>query len=132
VLLNRTSLDSAATENAALTWEPVYSRVGGDLPINELARFVPHAGVDPTSFVRFEIEVSTPGKVKLVWGDSAGLTLWLDGKPTTLTAENVFDLAAGRHVVTLAVSQAKQTQPLRVELQDVEGSPAQAQLVGGK
>jgi putative heme-binding domain-containing protein len=131
-LLNRTSFDSAATDNAALSWEPAYSRVGGDLPTDDLAKFVPHAGVDPTSFVRFELEVSTPGKVKLAFGDVTGLMLWVDGKPTTIAPSNEFDLASGRHVVTLGVNRVKRPIPLRVELQEVAGSPAKAQLVGGK
>jgi len=131
-LLNRTSFDSAATDNSALAWEPAYSHVAGELPADDLAKFVPHAQLDPTSFVRFALDVSTPGKVKLGFGDVTGLSLWVDGKPTSIASSQEFDLASGRHSITLAVNRVKRTIPLRVELQDVPGSPAQAQLVGGK
>jgi putative heme-binding domain-containing protein len=131
-LLNRTSFDSAASDHAALSWEPAYSRVGGDLPTDDLAKFVPHTGVDPTSFVRFELEVSTPGAVKLAFGDPAGLALWVDGKPTTIAAENELDLSRGRHIVTLAINRAQRPAPVRVELLDVSNSTAQVQIIGGK
>jgi putative heme-binding domain-containing protein len=131
-LLNRTSYDSAATNNTALQWEANYSRVAGDLPADDLAKFEAHKGLDPTLFVRFEIDVSTAGKLELAFEDIGGLTLWIDGKPTTILSNTPLDLATGRHVVTLAVNCVKRTSPLRVELRDVVGSPAQAQLVGGK
>lgn len=131
-LLNRTSFDSAAGDSPELTWEPAYSRVSGELPTVELAKFVPHAQLDPTSFLRFQLDVSTPGTTKLLFGDVAGLTLWVDGKPVTIAKEQEFDLATGRHAFTLAVNRVKRTGPLRVELGDVAGSPAQVQIVGGK
>ena len=131
--LNRTSYDTAASDDEALSWSPAYSRVEGDLPIAGLPPFVVHRGNDPTGFVRFAADVTTAGKVALRFNSTAGLSLWVDGKPTPLTESDMtFDLAVGRHRFTLAVNQVKRTDPLRIELVDAPGSAAQAQLVGGK
>lgn len=130
--LNRTSHDTAATDDAALSWESAYSRVSGELPVGELARFVIHRGHDPVSFVRFELEVTTPGPVGFRFGDTGGLTLWVNGKPTPLTATLSLSLERGIHRLTLAINRQQRTAPLRVELVDVQGSLAQAELVSGK
>ena len=42
------------------------------------------------------------------------------------------DLSKGRHVLTLSVGTATMGTVLAVELQDIAGSPAQVQIVGGK
>ncbi len=130
--LNRTSYDTAATDDPALVWKPVYSKVSGELPTNALPQFVIHRDLDPTSFVRCQIDISTPGKVRLLVKAPAGLSWWVDEKPRVLAAENVLELSRGRHQLTFAVNQKQHAEPLRVELRDVEGSPAQAMVVGGK
>ena len=133
--LNRTSHDSAAdAADAAFTWEPTYSRVAGDLPIDELPPFTPHRDLDPVSFARCEIDVSTAGNVGLDFGDVEGVNLWIDGKPTKLTPKLIktVDLAAGRHSLTIAVNRKTQTSPVKLALADVEGSPAKAEFVTGK
>ncbi len=77
--LNRTSYDTAATADPALTWTPAYSRVAGDLPVEELPRFVVHRELPPASFVRCEVEVVAPGVVRLAFNGTVGLSLWVDG-----------------------------------------------------
>jgi hypothetical protein len=130
--LNRTSFDTAATDDPALTWQPVYSRVAGDLPLDELPRFVVHRDQAPTSFVRFGIDVTTAGDVCLNLNSLTGLRLWLDGKPTPVEKELTVEFAKGRHTLTLAVDQVERREPLSIELRELSGSEAQAQLVGGK
>lgn len=133
-LINRTSYDSAASDNAALTWEPAYSRVGGDLPVAALPQFVAHAGYDPHSFVRFQVEVSSPGVVSLSLGKTAGLTLWVDGKPTPMAAVVNLDLGSGRHSLTVGINRQKRSENLAVEMVEVPkgATAAQVQIVGGK
>jgi putative heme-binding domain-containing protein len=134
-VLKRTSFDSAATDNAALTWDSAYSRVDGQLPIDPLPAFVVHEGQDPTRFVRAELEVSTGGKVRLIVTTAAGnnVSLWIDGKPTPLSGRvATADLEKGRHALTLAVAAKAQVNDLSLELQDIPSSRAQVQIVGGK
>jgi putative heme-binding domain-containing protein len=135
--LRRTSFDTAATDDPELPWKSVYSRVAGDLPLADLPvltaalRVAP--GGSPTSFVRFGVEVSTPGRLHLVVDDPAGLLLWVDGRPTPLAGPTTpLELDRGLHRLTLAVDHAAHPPALRVELADAPASPAQFQLVGGK
>jgi len=131
--LNRTSHDTAATDDPALSWAPAYSKVSGELPIDEkLHPFVIHRGHPPASFVRFEVNVTTAGDVAFDFGDVQGLTLWVDGKPARIAPKMVLPLSKGRHVFTIGIDRQQRARPLRVALTDVAGSDAQAALVGGK
>lgn len=135
--LNRTSFATAAGDDPRLTWTPVYSQVGGVLPVADLPALKPHSNLARTGFVRFELNVTTAGKVKLSFGDEGsharrGLELWVDGRPTEMGRELELDLATGVHTFTLAVNLDERKDGLRVELVDVPGSPARAHVVGGK
>jgi putative heme-binding domain-containing protein len=132
-LLNRTSYDSAATDNPALIWDSAYSLVSGTLPMYGLPAFVPHQGEEPTTFLRCQLDVGTPGPVKLKFAHGAKLALWIDGKPTPITKNEAFvELSSGRRTLTLASSSPARTIDIRLELADVPGSRAQVQIVGGK
>jgi putative heme-binding domain-containing protein len=132
-LLNRTSYDSAATDNPALVWDSAYSLVSGTLPMDSLPTFVPHQGDEPVRFLRCQLDVSTPGRVKLKFSHTGNLALWIDGKPTPIEKnEAIVDLSSGRRTLTLASSSQARTIDIRLELADVPGSMAQVQIVGGK
>jgi hypothetical protein len=85
--------------------------------------------------VRFDLRVSTPGEVALGLHHRDGVILWIGTKPfeTGLAARTVLNLPAGTHTITLSIDRARWgDQPLRVELLDLSGSSARAQLVTGK
>ena len=130
--LNRTSHDTAATDDPALTWAAEYSRVSGELPVQSLAPFEIHRGHPANSFVRFEVNVTTAGEVALKFKDVQGLKLWLADKPATIEPMTKVNLAQGHHRFTLAIDRTERKIPLRVELVDVENSTAQAELVTGQ
>ena len=129
--LNRTSYDSAATDDPALSWQAHYSLVSGDMPLANLPKFVVHNGQPQTAFVRTELDVSTAGQVGIKFGNIRGLMFWIDGKPMSVKTEMPLDLSSGRHVVTLAIDLDQREQPVRLELYDVELSVAQSQWVMG-
>ena len=132
-LLNRTSYDSAATDNPALVWDSAYSLVSGTLPMDNLPAFVPHQGDEPVRFLRCQLDVSTPGPVKLKFTHTGNLALWIDGKPAPIEKnEAIVDLSTGRRTLTLASSSQARRIDIRLELADVPGSMAQVQIVGGK
>jgi putative heme-binding domain-containing protein len=130
--LNRTSYDSAASDEPVFEWTSAYSRVAGDLPLAGLPEYVVHRDNDPVTFLRAELDVTTPGRAMLVTPDIAGLTLWIDGKPALIADHLPLDLTAGRHTLTFAVNRKQRQSPLAVSIEDVKGSPAQLQIVGGK
>jgi putative heme-binding domain-containing protein len=131
-LARTTRLAAAAEPTNGFAWSPMYSKVSGDLPINELPKLVVWNGNDPLAVVRFQLDVTTAGAAKLRFNNAAGLTLFVDGKPVEPKAETPLDLKTGTVTVTVVVDRAKRTDDLRVELDDVAGSPARVAVVGGK
>ena len=120
-------LDPAAPlpADAAPAWTPAYSTVAGILPL---------AGLPSTggrTLARGEIDVTTPGVVRLALDHRAIQGIWVDGRPVAVGSMVDLDLAPGRHAVTFAMADAT-PQPLRCEIQDVVGSPARAQPVVGR
>lgn len=85
-----------------------------------------------STFVRFEVDVTSPGQTKLLLNSTDGLTAWLDTNPIKLEKETPLDLPQGRHRITFAIELSQRKEPLKVELTDVPGSNAKVQLVGGK
>jgi putative heme-binding domain-containing protein len=129
----RTSFTVAIENNdPALAWTSTYSKLDGSLPLSDVPKFQVWNGSTPTSVVRLEIEVTTPGKVRLAMNSVRGLQLWVDGAPHDLAEQFDLELASGMHVLTLAIDRQRCDDVLRCEMLDVAGSPAQAQLVGGK
>ncbi|HTN73694.1 MAG TPA: PVC-type heme-binding CxxCH protein [Pirellulaceae bacterium] len=136
--LARTSFDTVAAIDPTLTWEPYYSLVSGELPVASTNAFELKNWGDEASgpkkvvFVRTELEVTAPGKTKLLLGNEKGLMLWLDGKPTSPQAAMVIDLSPGKHVLVVAANVTARPAALRLELADEPGSSAKVQWVGGK
>ncbi len=132
--LNRTSYDTAASDNPALTWEPAYSRIGGDLPFADLPTFQIHGNTPPVTFVRTQLEATTAGRVEVRLNATAGLSLWLDGKPTPVAKPLILELAPGPHTLTVAVDHSARKAPLRLELPDSpsETVTGKAEWIGGK
>jgi len=114
-----------------LTWAPAYSAVSGDLPLADLLKW--RLGKGPEQAVaRFALDCTTAGKVKLTFGDVSGLSVWLDGTPLNADKDVIADLSTGTHFVTVHVKLDVRKTPLRVELDDVPGSPARVRILGGK
>ncbi|RLT06534.1 MAG: hypothetical protein DWI21_11070 [Planctomycetota bacterium] len=134
--LRRVSYASIAQNDAALTWTPAYSTVGGELPLTDLPEFrIPFRAKDGqlgATFARFELDASSASQAKLLLNSVTGLTAWLDANPIKLTSEITLDLTPGRHRVTFVIELSERKEPLRVEMSDVPRSTAKVQLVGGK
>jgi putative heme-binding domain-containing protein len=134
--MRRTRLGSVAQDDPAFQWVSTYSRVSGELPLLEQPQ-IPFKGpfqkqATGLAIVRFDVEVGTAGDIDLVLNDAQGVTAWLGGAPIEPSGRMRLSLEPGQHRVTLAVSLAERTAPLRATLEDVEGSPIQVQIVGGK
>jgi putative heme-binding domain-containing protein len=130
-VIYRDRLAGVANPASNLSWAPAYSLVSGDLPADAVPTWTAGKEVPKTAVVRFQVEATTAGKVKLTL-DPAGLTVWVDGTPVDPAGGLVVDLSQGVHTVTIAVDVGSRSKPLRVELDEVAGSPARARVVGGK
>ena len=112
------------------TWIPVYSRVSGTLPLADVPEVVAPENV--VRIVRFELEAAAEGPAKLVFDDPANLQLTVKGQQIQLSPTTEITVPAGRTAFYVVVPSA-QRQELRVELEEVPGSPAQPRrIVGGK
>ncbi len=107
-----------------------YSTVSGALPITELP-VIETAGNKRYSFVKFRIEVLTPGDVTFGFDDANGITSWADEKAIPIeNGKLTTSLAQGPHQITLAVDRDLRTEgALLVSLMD---GGAQTRLVMGK
>ena len=131
-LFRRTRVSAAAEADNPFAWSPAYSQVAGDLPLASLPKFTVWNDTAAQSVVRFQLDVTTAGAAKLKFNSVAGLTVYLGNTPVEPKSETTLDLKTGVQTVTVLIDRSKRTEDLRVELEDVEKSPARVSVVGGK
>jgi hypothetical protein len=131
-LFRRTRVSAAAEPDNPFTWSPAYSKVSGDLPLSELPKFTVWNDTAAQSVVRFQLDVTTAGAAKLKFNSAAGLSVYLGNTPVEAKAETLVDLKPGVQTVTILIDRSKRTDDVRIELDDVEKSPARVSVVGGK
>ena len=113
--LNRTSMDTAASDDPNMTWRPQTAKVDGRLPLAELDQFKQHRTLPHTSFVRFGITMPREGVAKIDI-PSDGLSAWIDGKPTPTTNLGTLPLDGGDHVVVLSINRQMLTEPFAIKV----------------
>jgi putative heme-binding domain-containing protein len=116
-------LGKALSHDARLPWTTLYSRVSGDVPLDD----------PPVAALRTQVETLVPGRVTLALDDPRGLRLWMDGQPVPAAKHITLDLARGMHTLAVLVEgRQRGVSTLRCELADTPGSAAQARFVLGK
>ena len=128
---NAKQISATELKSAGLNWVPVYSQIGGTLPLADLVIAKAQSDV---AIVRCQVDVSTGGKLALKLNSSAGLTLLVDGAEAPIAGNDVvLDLQTGIRNLTFKLTPvARAGTGLRCELGEVPGSPARAQFIGGK
>jgi putative heme-binding domain-containing protein len=126
-------MDHLVHPNTKSTLLPLYSTVAGDLPLEEVP-IVKLGSEGEFSFLRFEIEVLSPGNVNLLFPSTAGIQAWAGPNQLSLNSDATqFELSAGIHQITLAIDRNKQKDGLfNIQLQEAEKSPAQTRLLMGR
>ncbi len=114
-------------------YQPIYSRVSGDLPLADLPEVTLSDG-KKHSILRFEVEVLTPGKLEFALNATQGVSAWVGQKSLKITDSGaVADMGRGIQQITIAVDRQLFDQPtLRVQLADGEGTTAQTRLRMGR
>ena len=113
--LNRTSMDTAASDDPNMTWRPQTTKVDGSLPLIELDQFKQHRTLPHTSFIRFDITMPRQG-VARVDVPADGISAWIDGKPTPATNLGTLPLEGGNHTVVLSINREMLTEPFTIKV----------------
>lgn len=120
----------AVSSNDRLRVTPRYSMVSGALPIDELPVVETGQG-SRYSFVKFQMEVLTPGEVSFSADDWQGVTSWADTKDLVIQGKELTaSFAPGTHEVTLAIDRNVRNEGLLL-VRLLDGN-AQTRLVIGK
>jgi hypothetical protein len=99
---------------------PGYSLVQGALPAD-----VPYA--------KGEINVVTPGLIRIRLNAAKGLSLSVDGAPVETKEILDLELKLGVHQLKIDIDASRRGgDPLRVEVEEAPGSAGRVQVVGGK
>jgi putative heme-binding domain-containing protein len=129
-------LEAVLAREQSLNWRPAYTTVAGLLPISEWETPGQPAATTGFALARGQLDVTSPGKVKLSVNDINALSVWIDGRralPEVSAARSVVvDLSRGLHTVILAVDLNHRRDGIRWTLEEIPGSPARAQAVLGK
>jgi putative heme-binding domain-containing protein len=131
-LFRRNRVSAAAEDPAAFAWSPAYSRVSGELPLDDIPQFVVWTDSVPQSVVRCEIDVSAAGPVKLKLNSVKGVTLFIGSETVDVQSQTIIDLKPGRQSLTFIIDRGQRSEALRVEVDDVPGSSVRFMIVGGK
>ena len=135
-VLARKGQDAIANPAENLAWTVGYTRVNGELPLGEWPRMEQKKALEKVtnvmSFVRFELETGTAGKVDVSAQGVNGLAAYVDGKPIAATAGGLkgLALAPGKHVIVFKIEGKQET--LRVEVADDATSPAKVRVINLK
>src|SRR6185295_5829681 len=99
---------------------PAYSTVAGVLPAD-----YPYA--------KAEINVVTPGLIRIRINSAKGLTLSVDGAPVEAKEILDLDLKLGVHLLKFDLDASRRGgEGLRIEVEEAPGSAGRVQVVGGK
>ena len=115
-------------DTPAESWTTVYAKVGGELPLAEVAR--QRAAV---LYLQGQIEVTQAGLISLDIACNQPFQAWLNAEPFEAATHIERALPAGRHALTLRVEvgTAESAAKLKVDVSKPAGSAAQVIAVNG-
>jgi putative heme-binding domain-containing protein len=129
-------IEALFAKEQSLNWRPAYTTVAGELPLSEWRDPGRAADRVPVAVARGQLEVTTPGKVKLTFNAADALSVWVDGRRVAPAGDSpssmILDLTRGVHTIAVLVDLAHRREGIRCVLEDIAGSPARAQAVLGK
>jgi len=114
-------------------WRPLYTKVDGALPLDGIPALRQH-GRTRMHYLRFQIDILTAGAVGLSVSGPEESVLWAGDKMVERKNDiYAFDAERGSQTITLAIQEdLPNKSKLSIEIVDIEGSSAQAQVINGK
>jgi putative heme-binding domain-containing protein len=109
-------------------WMPLYSKVAGDLPLDEAAAHSSSTVV----YVQGEVNVTRAGDVRIHLNSADQVQTWVDAEPFEAQADFTLRLEEGVHKLTFRIdTAARKEKHLKVELLKPEGTEVEFEPVGG-
>jgi putative heme-binding domain-containing protein len=106
---------------------PLYARVGGDVPLEEVTTRLQQ----PVVYLVGEVEVTQAGPIGVRLDSSEGITMWVD-KHLAQDAEAVVELPPGRHPITLRIdTRQRESDTVKLKLFRPAASNAEFTVVDG-
>jgi putative heme-binding domain-containing protein len=131
--MNEKGLVSLFKQEPWQVWSSAYSTVSGELPKSDVPKLSLSKGQDAIGVVRCQIEVTKPGRSKIMLNSAKGLSFYLNGKKFDGGANSEIDLRTkGIHELVFVMDLSKSADTLRCELAEVPGSPSQFNFVLGR
>ena len=131
-LFRRSRVTAAIEKPNDFPWVASYSKVSGELPLDEIPKFVVWNGSDPMSVVRFQLSATVGGKAAIKLNGVGGLSIYVGETSVEAKAETAFDVKPGTTTVTVVIDRSKRKSDVKCELVDILESPARVAVVGGK
>lgn len=105
-------------KETAYPWQMLFSKVGGDLPLDELLQIKMYPWFP--KIAQFTLKLDSPGKVKLGLSSTKGVDVVVgDQHLKEITPELTLDLPAGTHPVSILIGRAAgEPATFRVEILD--------------
>ncbi|WP_209328835.1 PVC-type heme-binding CxxCH protein [Lunatimonas salinarum] len=112
---------------------PNYSKVAGDLPLDEVPLIELRDGKQQ-SMVQFEIEVLTEGEVSFKVNLAKGFSIWAANKSVPIKDQvATVRLPQGKHQITMAIDRGIHAEgSLKIQLQEPPSGAAQTRLTMGR
>lgn len=135
-VLARKGQDAMANPAENLAWTIGHPMVNGELPLNEWPRLEQKKSLEKTTsimtFIRFEIETGSAGKVNVPVSGVQYLSAYVDGKPMAATSQglNALPLQPGRHRIVLKIDGKPDF--VKVEVLDDPQQPAKVRIIQSK
>ena len=131
-----TVLESDATKSASIKpeavaknpdlsqWRVAFALVNGSIPLDDASVFG-----DGDRFLRFAIEVTTPGRVDLRLANGKHVKAWRNGDAIKFRRGNArLNLGKGSHDIVFYIGASNRAPSISVEMRDVRGSKAVSRL----
>jgi len=132
-LLRHKPFGYVTSEDPMFEWRPLYTKVDGALPLDGIPALRQH-GRTRMHYLRFQIDILTAGAVGLSVSGPEESVLWAGDKMVERKNDiYAFDAERGSQTITLAIQEdLPNKSKLSIEIVDIEGSSAQAQVINGK
>ena len=132
-LLRHKLFGYVTSDDPLFEWRPLYSKVDGTLPLDGIPA-LRQQGLTRVHYLRFQIDVRTAGTIGLRVSGPEESVLWAEDEMVERKNDRyAFDVERGIKKITLAIrDDLPNKSKLSIEIVDMPGSKAQAQVINGK